>query len=381
MQTQNRMAYIDNIRALIIIGVIFIHSAVTYSGVGRWYYNESTTLDAVSAVLIVAFQSFTQAFSMGLLFWVAGYFAAPALDRKGSGRFLADRAVRLGIPTLIYMLVIHPITVVILGSVLDPVAMGSPGAYYLGYLTSFSFLGESGPMWFALALLIFCAIYAGVRRVVPAPQTAQTPGRPLSDGMLALLAGVISLAAFLIRLVQPLGTAVLNMQLGYFAQYIIYFIFGIMTYRRDWLHTIPLKLGVRWFAGAIVLGIPLWLGLLVGGGAFEKGLEPFMGGVNWTSAGYAIWESFFSVAVSVGTLTLFRDRVKLADKLSNFLSSNSFAVYMFHPPLLVTVSLLLRPWQGHPLLKVLVAGVVATGVTFLLAQFVLRRVPLLKRVL
>ena len=222
---------------------------------------------------------------------------------------------------------------------------------------------------------------AGVRRVVPAPQTAQTPGRPLSDGMLALLAGVISLAAFLIRLVQPLGTAVLNMQLGYFAQYIIYFIFGIMTYRRDWLHTIPLKLGVRWFAGAIVLGIPLWLGLLVGGGAFEKGLEPFMGGVNWTSAGYAIWESFFSVAVSVGTLTLFRDRVKLADKLSNFLSSNSFAVYMFHPPLLVTVSLLLRPWQGHPLLKVLVAGVVATGVTFLLAQFVLRRVPLLKRVL
>jgi surface polysaccharide O-acyltransferase-like enzyme len=375
------MTYIDNIRALIIIGVIFLHSAVTYSGVGRWYYNEPTTLGAVSSVLVVAFESFTQAFSMGLLFWIAGYFAAPALDRKGTGRFLADRAVRLGIPVLIYMLVIHPILLVIMSSVLDPGALSSAGATYLRYLASFEFLSQSGPMWFALALLIFCAIYAGVRRLFPAPQSAQTPGRPLSDGMLALLAGGIALVAFLIRLVQPIGTAVMNMQLCYFAQYVIYFIFGIVAYRRDWFRTLPLRLGVRWFAGAVVLGIPLWLGVMMGGGAMEKGIEPFAGGMNWTSAAYAVWESFFSVAVSVGLLTILRDRIKLADKLSGFLSSNSFSVYMFHPIVLVSASLLLRPWQGYPVLKLIIAGLVATLVSFLLGHFVLRRTPLLKRVL
>ena len=48
---------------------------------------------------------------MGLLFLFAGYFVAPAFDSKGAARFLRDRAIRLGIPSLFFMLVIHPVTV------------------------------------------------------------------------------------------------------------------------------------------------------------------------------------------------------------------------------------------------------------------------------
>jgi len=50
----------------------------------------------------------TQAYFMGLLFLIAGYFVPDSFDRKGPARFLRDRAVRLGIPTLIYMLFINP---------------------------------------------------------------------------------------------------------------------------------------------------------------------------------------------------------------------------------------------------------------------------------
>jgi hypothetical protein len=39
-QTVNtsRMAYIDNLRALMIIFVVMVHTGVTYSGLGSWYY-------------------------------------------------------------------------------------------------------------------------------------------------------------------------------------------------------------------------------------------------------------------------------------------------------------------------------------------------------
>ena len=47
---------------------------------------------------------------MALLFFIAGYFAAAAYDRKGFSPFVHDRLVRLGLPTLLYMFAIGPLT-------------------------------------------------------------------------------------------------------------------------------------------------------------------------------------------------------------------------------------------------------------------------------
>jgi glucans biosynthesis protein C len=48
---------------------------------------------------------------MGFLFFLAGYFVPRAFEAKGATRFLRDRAIRLGIPTLVFMLIIHPVMV------------------------------------------------------------------------------------------------------------------------------------------------------------------------------------------------------------------------------------------------------------------------------
>ena len=47
---------------------------------------------------------------MGLLFAVSGYFARASLLRKGPALFLRDRLFRLGLPVILYMLVIGPVT-------------------------------------------------------------------------------------------------------------------------------------------------------------------------------------------------------------------------------------------------------------------------------
>src|SRR5260221_11004239 len=47
---------------------------------------------------------------MAVLFFIAGYFSAAAYDRKTFSQFVRDRVFRLGLPTLLYMLVIGPLT-------------------------------------------------------------------------------------------------------------------------------------------------------------------------------------------------------------------------------------------------------------------------------
>ena len=60
-----------------------MHAAVTYSAVGRWYYLEKPVLSRGSEFILVTWQALLQAFFMGFLFFIAGYFVPPAFDRKG----------------------------------------------------------------------------------------------------------------------------------------------------------------------------------------------------------------------------------------------------------------------------------------------------------
>ena len=63
-----------------------------------------------TTIFFGVYQSFLQAFFMAVLFFIAGYFSAAAYDRKGFSPFLRDRFFRLGLPTLLYLFVIGPLT-------------------------------------------------------------------------------------------------------------------------------------------------------------------------------------------------------------------------------------------------------------------------------
>src|SRR5437899_563456 len=209
---QPRLDFIDNLRWVMIVLVVSMHSAVTYSHVGSWYFMEEPEPGLGTKFICATYQAFLQAFFMGLLFLIAGYFVAGAFDRKGFRKFLRDRAVRLGVPSLLFMLLIHPITVYWL---LRDFAQGSrPPLFraYWPYLSSGRFLSGSGPMWFTLALLFFSVVYATIRAAGPNTREDQNDA-PLPDHRqvfgIALLMG---LCTFLVRIVQPIGTNILNMQ-------------------------------------------------------------------------------------------------------------------------------------------------------------------------
>ncbi|HPE63398.1 MAG TPA: hypothetical protein PLQ49_04740 [Methanothrix sp.] len=63
------------------------------------------------------------------------------------------------------------------------------------------------------------------------------------------------------------------------------------------------------------------------------------------------------------------------------MSDNSFSVYVFHPPILILVTLALRGFAWHPFAKFVVAAAVAVPLCFVASELVLRRIPVLRRVL
>lgn len=398
---KGRLYFVDNIRSFVIVQVVVLHAAVTYSGLGMWYYREAAALGLLTTLFFGIIQSFIQAYSLGLLFLVAGYFVPASFSRKGGARFLQDRAVRLGVPALIYMLIINPAILYYVMSLPapnpTPTSTPNPGGFYLGYLLGLEFLGGSGPMWFAIALLIFSATYAAARLLRGDPEKkdeeeAEAEGAGGAEGMgeeatlprhrdVIALVLVIAAAAFAIRLVQPIGTAVLNMQLSFFASYVALFVVGIAARRRRWLERIPYPFGIAWLKAALAGGTAFWLALFLVGIGPEGDLSMINGGLRWQSAAYALWESFFCVGICLGIVVIFRERFNSGGRLARFMADNSFAVYFFHPVILILVTASMGNFALHPLAKFAVAAALAVPICFVASEMVLRRIPVVGRVL
>jgi hypothetical protein len=242
-------------------------------------------------------------------------------------------------------------------------------------------------MWFAIALLIFSAAYVAARHLRPDPKEAEVDGNGGGDGKLPrhrdviALVLVIAAAAFAIRLVQPIGTAVLNMQLSFFASYVALFAVGIAARRRRWLLRIPYPFGLAWLKAALVGGTAFWLALFLFGIGPEGDISMINGGLRWQSGAYALWEAFFCVGACLGIVVVFRERFNSGGRLARFMADNSFAVYFFHPVILILVTASFRGVALHPLAKFAVAAAVAVPLCFLASELVLRRIPVVRRVL
>lgn len=378
-----RLLFIDNLRWVMILFVISMHAAVTYSNHGSWYYNEATHLNRLEDISFLTYQIFLQSFFMGLLFFVAGYFVPGAFDRKGAGRFLKDRAYRLGLPSLFYIFVIHPITCYYAAGLWghdDP--NRNFFRSYGRYLSTGHFLSGNGPLWFCIALLFFCCVYAAWRVLAPRGRQATTNPRPFPrNAAITGFIAIIAIATFLVRTVWLNGTSWYNMQFGYFSQYIAFFIAGTLAYRHSWLTTLATTTGKRWGRIGLFGGLTIWIGIIAAYTLCKPQPGVFDGGWHWQSLGMSILESLAGVGISLGCITLFREKYNYQGPRETFFSSNAFAVYVFHPPILIVITRLMSGWQGEALLKFLVATLLSIAATWFLSAVVFRRIPLLKNIL
>lgn len=366
-----RLHFIDNLRWLMIILVVLMHVNVTYSMLGSWYYVEKSNLDLFQRIWFGMYGSFTQAYFMGFLFFIAGYFVPASYDKKGFGLFVKERLIRLGIPTLLFIFILHPITIFIMGHFfhwnMDYLK------YYSEFITTGEFVRSTGPLWFALALLIFAVGYALFRKLSGNNPLSAEPVYVKHKHIMA--AGLLIFACtFLVRIPFPIGSSVLNMQFCFFSQYIILFMLGIYFYRKNLLLTIDYRLGMTWFKYTLLIGTIFWFVMSIIADAGEKGIAPLTGGFTWGNAAYALWESFFCVGVCLGLIVWFRERMNKQGRIAHFLSDNAFGVYVFHTPILVLISFLMKNVVLYPFFKYLIVAIVTIPLCFGIS-YVLRKIP------
>lgn len=374
-----RLFFIDNLRWTMIILVISMHAADTYSPLGNWYFTDRTALSPPTLLFFAAWQMYLQSFFMGLLFFAAGFFVPPSFDRKGPVRFIRDRAFRLGLPVLFYMFVLGPLTEFYVAHSWTSTKPTSMANEWIKHIRNGEFLQENGPLWFCLALLVFSLAYVGLRARHAAVPVGDMESPPPATGKLIGFALVMAAVTFLVRAARP--PAFLNMHFGDFPQYILLFTAGILAARKGWLPKLRYSSGIRWLAAVLPIGFAAWLAILLAGGALEKNGHTHFGGWHWQAAAICLWESFTCVALCFGLLVIFRQRFNSQGRLAKFLSANAFSVYVFHPPIVIFAARMLHFVSWHPLLKFVMLTAIGVVASFVLSASVFRRIPLLRTIL
>lgn len=359
-----------------IILVISMHAADTYSPLGNWYFVDRRPLSAPELLTFAAWQMYLQSFFMGLLFFIAGFFVPSSFDRKGSLRFLRDRALWLGMPTLLYMFAVGPVTEYYFAHSWTSTEPTSFVSEWIKHIRNGQVLQENGPLWFCVALLIYSAAYTVLRSALPRRRARTVAGVAPGTGCLLTFTLAMATLTFLVRVGRP--PLLWNMQLGDFPQYILLFSAGIVASRRGWLSKLDFATGTRWMALAFSAGFAVWLTLLLAGGALQGRGGEYSGGLHWQSAALSFWEAFTCVSLCFGLLVLFREKLNSQGRIARFLSDNAFCVYVFHPPIVIATAQLLSHVPWLPLVKFAILTVLSVVASFGLSAVFFRRIPLLR---
>jgi fucose 4-O-acetylase-like acetyltransferase len=375
-----RSLYLDNLRILLISLVVVQHLSVTYGATGSWYYRDPVT-DTLTGIILMLWNAPGQAAGMGLFFLISGYFTPGSYDRKGVRAYLRDRFVRLGIPLLVYVLLLDPLV--------GYLANGRQGSYWSGYANYLSHLrGVTGPVWFIAVLLIFTLCYAAWRELAEQrwPGMNRLIGLP-SSGVILVYVLALGITTFALRIWWPVTLIFqpLNVSVSYLPQYASMFALGLLAYRGDWFSKLTPEMAKTWALvalGALVVFVILAIPLVMSG-AGRSGVNPgtqIAGGWRLMAFMYAMWEPFILVGGSIGLLVLFRERFNHQGRLAREASASAYSVYLLHPLVLVPFCVAFQPVALYPLFKFFIAALITLPLCFIVSAGV-RRIPVLNRAL
>jgi surface polysaccharide O-acyltransferase-like enzyme len=366
-----KLFYIDNLKIILTILVILHHTVIAYGGTGGWYYSQKTALTG-AIVPMTMFVSLNQSFFMGFFFLLAAFFTPSSYDRKGAGRFLSDRLLRLGVPLLFYSFIFSPFVSFLV------YRYTQHRITYLQYLSGYDDWIEFGVLWFVAALLLFTLVYMFWRKVARPVRVVEQVPSALYIMLFAIAVGIVSFAT---RIIFPVGWTLkpLGFQLGHFPQYIGLFIVGLLAYRNSWFEQLPDRTGKQLGTCALLLLLffPVFYMIRV---KLNMPIAWYSGGLHWQSLLYAVWEQCIGISILTALLTRARRSWNKSSAWLTPLSRATFAVYIFHPLVVVSLSLLLMSWSVDPAVKLLLAAPAAVVGSFLFG-FIVLRIPKVGRVI
>jgi hypothetical protein len=369
------VVYLDNLKVALIALIIAIHAVLGYTDTGFWSYGDAreVTLSPVTTDVLTALVGPFGLFVIPLLFLVAGLLTPASLERKGPARFAKDRLLRLGVPFVVYVVVIQP-------PVVYPVDHrwgNASGSYWSEFLGADD-QPDTGPLWFVGVLLVYSLAYAAWSAVRPA-----TPGRatPITARRLGLASAAIVLPTFLVRLAWPVGgESFMDLNFWEWPACITLFGLGIVAARQGWTAAVPRELRRLCGRNAALAAVAL---LLVSGtvmGPLGLDGDVLLGGPHAESLAFIACEAVLAVFGAVWMLGV-AQRFDRPYRWTAPLGRTAYGAFIAQTPVLLAGAVALRPLAVPAEVKALVLLVVSVPAAFGLAHLLLRGVRPLRRLL
>jgi len=306
-----KILYINNTKIFLTCMVILFHAVLDFTGANPVYKVFGDVLSNGWVVTFVKYFSDTnQSYFMALFFFFSGYFVPRSLDKKGTYVFLVERGKRIGLPYVLYSLVI-----VIGVQALEWALLVRPQG---GSFTNPIYAPDM--TWFLQALLLFNIIYVivcgkGWSPKVPCPSMLGFLGVAIVGG---LVGSVLSLLfpSYVPLFGIPFATEQIFI-------YTLFFYGGALAERNNWMEDLKSSSRVAIYVGAILS----WILLL----PVRTVVTRFVVLPAWVET---VWKAFFfggicPVFIGLAVTIFFMDFVNKKYFFTNFFAKSMYTAYIF----------------------------------------------------
>ncbi len=388
----HEVVFFNNVRYLIILLVVVLHSAGAYNTTTPWWPvrdgSGSPGMDIIYLLLL--------SFVMPIMFFIAGYFAPKSLDRRGTGGFILSKLRRLGVPFLLGVLFIAPIIIYIAVYTKSVGSGDAPPSYFaywqtfiadfLSFYTGLMVLGKfnQAHFWFLPQLFLLYAGYAAVAylRSGASDKTGSKvkPATPVAPSTIVLLIfalvtwGLYSAVNAIISDVNWL--LILNLlqsRPASYTLYISYFSLGVYAFRSGW-----------YLNGSIPRFLPAWTAACV----LSSVAYLIVGRQYWAASDASVGlTASFTFLRTISCLTYLVVITSAACRwwirpspLDRSLSDSSYMIYVVHLLIVLLFQLVLAGTILPLAAKFLVVTGLSIAASFAISHYLVRPRPRLAAV-
>eukprot|EP01084_Bolivina_argentea_P300324 517831_1 len=328
---------------------------MAFGSSGGWYYILANYYNAY-LVPSTAMQFLDQSYFMCLFFFISGYFTPSSCDRKGVKLFLRDKFKRLGIPFIIYQLILGPFVGFLINGV------------FIKH-NSYSYGADAGPCWFLLWLLIFNTCYVLIDHNLPFLKVKF----PSILSIVVLYGACFGLIQFAVVAAIPEGNFIyMPITVGSLPFDILFFSAGVAAKYNHWLVNMLPNMSFCNIVVIRILTVFCAIGVFVFFTVFyvydigHIGMPKKNESDHDCDSDNGNWDEWYAAIVWVGlyllcgicctviSLTIVQfghAYLNFSNKYTKVFSRSAYGVYILHPLIVVPVTYsyerILNAWKGQ----------------------------------
>ncbi|MDR1157156.1 MAG: acyltransferase family protein [Oscillospiraceae bacterium] len=334
-----RRCFLDHLRWMAVLLLFPYHTFMIYNSFGENFYIKGANVSLTTGIMIAIGPWF-----MPLLFVIAGMSSAFALQKRTAMQYIKERISKLLIPLLSGVLLLIPVQTFFA----ERFHNGYTGGYFQQYILFFTkptdlsgYTGgfTPGHLWFIFYLFVISLV------ALPMMSAYQRANRKLSFQK-------VNLPLLLLLFLLPLfGTFIVNIKGKSLGEYFVYFLLGCFFLFDE---NVLEKVDKHRFLLLILSALSMTVVLLCWCGVFG----------DIPDIVYDIFSHFYAWAAILSLMGMGRHCLNFKNKVTDYFSTSSFSVYIFHQSWIVAVAYCIFMLTDNILMQIILIMTVSILATF-----------------